>query len=97
MTFHEKPISPTQMLIDPYSKNFMNWGMKNMNRLFAYGVDNDPLMQKMYILTKRLHGVTVESFLTMDPEDRDYLYKMEMDLIDNENQKGSPDLSDLNN
>lgn len=97
MTFHEQPISPTQMLIDPRETFFMNWGRKNMNRLFSYDVGRDPLIDKMYILLKRLHGITPESFLTMDADDRDALYNMEKQLLEHDSKKGEGDLEELYN
>lgn len=65
----------------------MEWGMKNLGVLFCYSDSKDHIMQKVYILTKRLHGMSDVRVLTMPAEDRDTLYEMEMKLINYENEQ----------
>ena len=91
MTFFDKIFSPSQYLVDPYQKMFMTWGMKkhNIGRLFSYANGKEDIMMKVYVMIKRL-GFTDIRVLTMPSEDRDYLFKIEMDLIEHEKKKDEP-------
>lgn len=91
MTFGSKRLLyPTQYLLDPNKRVFFEWVKRyGLERLFAYDEDKHPIIQKIYILTKRLHGFTYETVLKMDPDDLEEIYQTEMALIEHEKEESA--------
>lgn len=88
MTFCDnKHVQSSQLVVDRYSnKSFLLYSLKNSRCLFTQKKDSKDIILIIYILGKRL-SYSADAVLKMDPEQRDALFDMEMDLIEHEKKQ----------
>lgn len=81
--------------VDKKFRFFTDWAIySGIWRLFPVDQNELSLIQKVYLLGKRLHGYNYDHVLSMPIEDRDALVEMEMELIKRENKENSKEIGD---